>query len=85
MNKVCGAKARTKIGEPCQRAPLKNGKCRLHGGLSTGPKTQEGKARARGAVLRHGFYSEGSLNESKFITECLRVAQKFLSSIIEGV
>jgi hypothetical protein len=25
---------------------LANGRCRLHGGLSTGPKTEEGKERA---------------------------------------
>lgn len=37
--KVCGAK--TRKGTPCQKAPLKNGRCRLHGGKSTGPKDKE--------------------------------------------
>ncbi|NLP50398.1 HGGxSTG domain-containing protein [Bacillus sp. RO1] len=37
--KVCGAK--TRKGSPCQKAPLKNGRCRLHGGKSTGPKDKE--------------------------------------------
>ncbi len=41
----CGAFARS-TGKPCQRKPLANGRCRNHGGLSTGPKTQDGKARA---------------------------------------
>ena len=41
----CGAFARS-TGKPCQRKPLANGRCRNHGGLSTGPKTLEGKARA---------------------------------------
>jgi hypothetical protein len=37
MDKViCGAKTRS--GEPCKKAALKNGRCRLHGGKSTGPK-----------------------------------------------
>ncbi len=41
----CGAFARS-TGEPCKRKPLANGRCRNHGGLSTGPKTEEGKERA---------------------------------------
>jgi len=41
----CGAHARS-TGKPCQRKALANGRCRQHGGLSTGPKTEEGKARA---------------------------------------
>ena len=39
----CGAK--TRAGEPCKRKALNNGRCRNHGGLSTGPKTQEGRRR----------------------------------------
>ena len=34
---TCGAK--TRAGTPCKRRDLyKSGRCRLHGGLSTGPK-----------------------------------------------
>lgn len=34
----CGAK--TRAGTPCKRLDLfKSGRCRLHGGLSTGPKS----------------------------------------------
>jgi len=48
----CGAKIR--IGRPCF-APVvwdkkndraRNGRCRFHGGLSTGPRTVEGRVRA---------------------------------------
>lgn len=39
---VCGAK--TRQGTPCQKTPLKNGRCRLHGGKSTGPKDKEKKS-----------------------------------------
>jgi hypothetical protein len=42
---VCGAATRT--GHPCRCFALTNGRCRLHGGLSTGPKTDEGWARTR--------------------------------------
>jgi hypothetical protein len=36
---------------------MKNGRCRMHGGLSTGPRTPEGRARCARARLKHGFYS----------------------------
>ena len=41
----CGAFARS-TGKPCQAKPLANGRCRNHGGKSTGPKTPEGKKKA---------------------------------------
>lgn len=41
----CGAKSRA--GTPCKRRDLfRNGRCRLHGGMSTGPRTSEGKSRS---------------------------------------
>lgn len=43
--RTCGAK--TRKGIPCKNTRLlKNGRCKNHGGLSTGPRTDEGKARA---------------------------------------
>jgi hypothetical protein len=48
-NKTCGA--RTRAGTPCQsRALYRSGRCKNHGGLSTGPKSAEGKAK----VARNG-------------------------------
>ena len=38
----CGAHARS-TGQPCQAKALANGRCKNHGGMSTGPKTQEGR------------------------------------------
>ena len=44
-NLTCGA--RTRAGTPCKRKDLYlNGRCKLHGGLSTGPTTEEGKRKA---------------------------------------
>lgn len=41
----CGAK--TRAGTPCKlKSVYSNGRCHLHGGLSTGPKTAAGKARS---------------------------------------
>ena len=39
----CGARTRT--GAPCRRTGLSNGRCPNHGGLSSGPRTPEGRAR----------------------------------------
>jgi hypothetical protein len=36
---------------------MKNGRCRMHGGLSTGPKTLQGVRRIRAARTRHGRFS----------------------------
>ena len=48
----CGAKTRaggrcraTAVWDKETNSPI-NGRCRMHGGLSTGPKTEEGKKRA---------------------------------------
>ena len=38
----CGAYARSS-GKPCQASALRNGRCRNHGGMSTGPKSLEGR------------------------------------------
>ena len=54
----CGARTRT--GQACQARAVwdrerdrpRNGRCRLHGGLSTGPKTPEGKARSFSSLRR---------------------------------
>ena len=39
---TCDAYARS-TGKPCQAKALPNGRCKNHGGLSTGPKTPEGR------------------------------------------
>ncbi len=50
----CGAKTRS--GKPCQRYGNKaNGRCKLHGGRSTGAKTKEGKLAVRVNALLNSF------------------------------
>jgi len=39
---TCGAYARS-TGNPCKAQSLANGRCKNHGGMSTGPKTLEGR------------------------------------------
>jgi hypothetical protein len=59
----CGAKNRR--GNPCQCPAMANGRCRLHGGLSTGAKTPEGKARAAMSNYRHGNYTNQAIAERR--------------------
>ena len=33
--KLCGARCRTKAGAPCLGVSMKNGRCRMHGGVHT--------------------------------------------------
>jgi hypothetical protein len=42
---------------PCKGQPMPNGRCRMHGGPSTGPRTPEGLERLRKARTKHGSYS----------------------------
>ena len=49
---LCGA--RTRQGGQCGHLAMPNGRCRFHGGLSTGPRTADGMARLRAAFTTHG-------------------------------
>lgn len=57
--KHCGAK-RKYDGQPCQARPMLNGRCYLHGGMSKGPTSPEGKARAL-ANLMHSAKRQANL------------------------
>jgi hypothetical protein len=53
-------------GEQCKKPALKTSrtqKCEFHGGRSTGPKTAEGKARQRAAVIKSGNYTAEAVGE----------------------
>ena len=64
----CGAK--TRRGTACQRAAYKhNGRCALHGGRSTGPKTQRGLQRISEANLKHGRQTKGKLAAQRHAAE----------------
>jgi hypothetical protein len=75
----CGAK--TRRGTPCQCRAMPNGRCRLHGGLSTGPKTGDGIERIRRAVTKHGRYSGAAKAERQSIRALLRDARALLGHV----
>ena len=60
----CGA--RTRSGSKCQRPAYKrNGKCHLHGGASTGPRTEDGIARIIDAHTTHGRTTKAKREAAK--------------------
>ena len=65
--------ATTRSATPCQKPPMKGKKrCRLHGGLSTGPRTAEGKARIAATHYKHGKRSKAFTEMRKKIWAELR-------------
>ena len=75
----CGAK--TRRGTPCQCPAMSNGRCRLHGGLSTGPKTPEGLARSQKANWKLGLYSAENRALKKDINALLRESRGVLKEL----
>lgn len=59
MANECGAK--TRAGGGCRKPAMLNGRCRLHGGLSTGPKVPNSASNA----IKHGFYSDALQPEER--------------------
>jgi len=60
----CGAK--TRRGTPCQRpGNAKTGRCRLHGGASTGPRTAAGRQRLAGLHTTHGRLTKAKREEAR--------------------
>ena len=51
----CNAERRD--GFHCRQPAMPNGRCRMHGGMSTGARTADGLERCRMAVLKHGHYT----------------------------
>ena len=68
--------AKTRKGTACQKPPLRGKtRCRLHGGLSTGPRTLEGKARIAAAHWKHGRRSKAFTEARKQIWADLRAVE----------
>lgn len=69
---ICGAIEKA-TGKICSKAPDEgstNGRCAQHGGLTTGPTTEEGKAKALmnlnpRAGLIHGLYSRFTMTQQE--------------------
>src|SRR5712692_2539533 len=72
----CGAK--TRRGTPCRAPAMANGRCRMHGGASTGPRTSQGRARSQRARWKHGLYSAAEEAERQRARQLLRDSLELL-------
>jgi len=60
--------AKTRKGTPCKSPAMKNGRCRMHGGASTGaPKGNKN-------AFKHGRYSTEAAAERRAVRDLIRVA-----------
>ena len=55
---------------------MANGRCRLHGGKSAGPRTAEGLERMRRAKTKHGLYSAETLQLMRAVRALRRDARR---------
>ena len=78
--KPCGATSK-RSGLPCTQPAMKNGRCRFHGGKSTGAKTPEGKQAQRQANLKAGLYTKEALAERQQMRDLLNQCQAVLDEI----
>ncbi len=74
--------ALTRYGTACQKPPIKGKtRCRLHGGLSSGPRTAEGRARIAAAHWKHGRRSKRFVEQRKKIWAELRAIERKMRMI----
>ena len=77
--KKCGAKTRNRTS--CKSPAMKNGRCRMHGGKSTGAITQTGIERIKKANFKHGLYTQESLEFKRDAAEFLKMSKRFLNEL----
>ncbi|MDP7649962.1 MAG: HGGxSTG domain-containing protein, partial [Candidatus Thalassarchaeaceae archaeon] len=73
----CGA--RNRKGAPCRKPSMDNGRCRFHGGMSTGPPVGNQNAAKHGiyasALLAHEIEEYLGAKKLKSLTEDLAMAR----------
>lgn len=68
----CGAK--TRPGHPCGQYAMKNGRCRFHGGKSTGAKNPH-------KPFKHGLYTKEAMLEAKVLAQFLKASNSQIAEI----
>ena len=56
---------------------MANGRCRMHGGPSTGPRTPEGLERSRKSGWKHGYYSAEAKQVRREARQQYRLLRQF--------
>ena len=73
--------AKTRDGNSCRSPAMPNGRCRMHGGASTGPRTAEGLARIRKARTKHGRYSAEMMELRQMLAEDRQLTRALLRAV----
>ena len=72
-HKPCEAHAK-QTGQPCKAWAMANGRCRLHGGKSTGAKNPHKK-------ITHGLRTKEAITQRQAEQQLLKASRKLLNSI----
>ncbi|MDD3182402.1 MAG: HGGxSTG domain-containing protein [Alphaproteobacteria bacterium] len=65
--------AKTRKGSPCQSPAMPNGRCRMHGGKSTGaPKGNKN-------ALKHGVFTTGTIKQRKELSTLIQNSRRILN------
>src|SRR5215831_1335887 len=76
--RTSGARSK-RTGKPCRAAAMPNGRCKVHAGKSTGPRTPEGLERSKRARWKHGYYSREAKAERSRVRAAV-LALRYLRS-----
>jgi len=68
----CGAK--TRPGHLCGHYAMENGRCRYHGGKSTGANNPH-------KTIKHGLYTKETIANNKFLREMLRESNQTIADV----
>ena len=68
----CGAKTRS--GGHCGHYSMPNGRCRYHGGKSTGAKNPR---------VKHGMYTKAAIAEQNYLNELIREANQAAVDLVK--
>ncbi len=79
--RFAGAAARTRAGCGCRQPAMANGRCRFHGGKSTGARTEAGRGHACRARLVHGMRSA----EAIALSAAAAAAHRRMGTLIAAV
>jgi len=77
--KKCGAKTRKSTA--CQSPAMKNGRCRMHGGKSTGARTKAGIEKIKKANFKNGLYTKEAVADRKIMGWLIRNSKELMSEL----
>jgi len=73
-------RAKTRAGPPCQQPAMKNGRCRLHGGMSPGAPRGE-----RNGKYRHGLRTIEAAAQRRQAAAIRRELRRLVGALVESL